>query len=756
MRKVFLCLLPALFQLNFSNAQSFYDVNTIQDIRIYFGFSNWDYRMDTATAGADTYTIADSVLINGTKFINVGVKYKGNSSYNANRAKNPLHIKLDKVLKQDYQGYDDIKLSNGWSDPSMQREVLSYHIARRYMDAAKANWAKVYINGSYYGIMTNCQSYDGHFLDESYYSSKYAQFKCNPLTVGGTGSNLDYLGTTVGSYTSKYEQQSSGSTDWTQLINLCDTLKNNVAAIEKVLDVDRALWMLAFNDVLVNLDSYSGNFRQNYYLYRDHQNKWNTAVWDLNMSFGSFTQAGGTVGNLQLSGMQNMSPIIHKSETGWPLIYKLLNVPMYERMYIAHMRTINNENFANADYKIYANAWKAMIDNAVQTDPNYLSTYTNFQNSLTNTSTGGMGQPQVGIYTLMDQRAIYLNGTSQFTAATPTISAISASVPTPAYGSTVTITANVVNRNAVYLGYRYFKPDHFVRVQMFDDGLHNDGAAGDNVYGADVPVNSLEIQYYIYAENANAGMFSPERAEHEFYTINATIPMASPSDLAINEYAVNNISGISNEEGKYKDWVEIYNKNPNALGLANIYLSDSLTLLNKWKFPANAFITGNGYLLVWADDKDSMMLEHHTNFNLNAAGDRIIISDGSSVIGDSVSFGPQIVDEDWSRCPDGTGVFVNPLAITPRASNSCAPTGINEVLLSNGMVIAPNPGSGLVKLFYSDGIDSYEVMNAEGQILLSDSHISSDNTEIDLSAFSNGLYLVRVNKGKTLRLIVQH
>ena len=38
---------------------------------------------------------------------------------------------------------------------------------------------------------------------------------------------------------------------------------------EKVLDVDRALWMLAFNNVLVNLDSYSGAFRQNYYLYHD-------------------------------------------------------------------------------------------------------------------------------------------------------------------------------------------------------------------------------------------------------------------------------------------------------------------------------------------------------------------------------------------------------------------------------------------------------------------------------------------------------
>ena len=54
---------------------------------------------------------------------------------------------------------------------------------------------------------------------------------------------------------------------------------------------------------------------------------------------------------------------------------------------------------------------------------------------------------------------------------------------------------------------------------MYDDGLHNDGAASDNIYGADIIINSLITEYYIYAENADAGMFSPERAEHEFYTL---------------------------------------------------------------------------------------------------------------------------------------------------------------------------------------------------------------------------------------------
>ena len=34
----------------------------------------------------------------------------------------------------------------------------------------------------------------------------------------------------------------------------------------------------------------------------------------------------------------------------------------------------------------------------------------------------------------------------------------------------------------------------------------------------------IRDRYYVYAENANAGMFSPQRAEHEFYTANLSPP----------------------------------------------------------------------------------------------------------------------------------------------------------------------------------------------------------------------------------------
>ena len=202
MRKFIFVLL--LFASGNLVAQSFYDISTIQEVKIYFGFTNWDYRLDTAKAGAEDYIPADSVVINGTLLPNCGVKFKGNSSYSSTRAKNPLHIKLDEYQNQDYQGYEDIKLGNGFTDNSMIREPLSYQILRQYMDAPLSNFAKVYINGNYYGIMTNAQDINEQFLLPHYYSTERTFVKCNPVNAGpgsGNGSSLEYNGCLL--YTSR-------------------------------------------------------------------------------------------------------------------------------------------------------------------------------------------------------------------------------------------------------------------------------------------------------------------------------------------------------------------------------------------------------------------------------------------------------------------------------------------------------------------------------------------------------------------------
>ena len=81
--------------------QAFYSINTIQKIEINFQQPNWDYQLDTSKTGADNYLLASWVKINGVQLDSVGVKYKGNSSYDSTYIKNPLHISIDEFKNQE-------------------------------------------------------------------------------------------------------------------------------------------------------------------------------------------------------------------------------------------------------------------------------------------------------------------------------------------------------------------------------------------------------------------------------------------------------------------------------------------------------------------------------------------------------------------------------------------------------------------------------------------------------------------------------
>jgi len=155
MSKNTLLLLLSIFSISNLPAQGLYDSATITLIEIDFSQSNWDYMLDTAKAGSEGYIMSQTVTINGVSFDSVGVKYKGNSTYQPNQSKNPWHIELDTYKNQNYQGFTDIKLSNVAKDPSFLREVLSYEIARKYMVAPKANYAVVYVNGNQIGLYTS-------------------------------------------------------------------------------------------------------------------------------------------------------------------------------------------------------------------------------------------------------------------------------------------------------------------------------------------------------------------------------------------------------------------------------------------------------------------------------------------------------------------------------------------------------------------------------------------------------------------------
>jgi hypothetical protein len=729
-----------------TKAQVLYDLNTIQKIEIYFSQPNWDYQLDTAKAGADGYIMADSVFVNGTFFDSVGVKYKGNVSYNASYVKNPLHLALDEFKAQTYEGFKDIKLGNNYSDPSMIREVLAYNILGNYMDCPRSNFAQVYINGSYIGVYSNEESINKQFLSNHFYSSSGTFFKCNPIINPSptTKCNLRYLSADSSSYFNFYELKSTYG--WNDLVNLCDTVTNHVMQLVDVMDLDRAIWMLAFNNVLVNLDSYTGAFAQNYYLYKDKTNHYNPIVWDLNMCFGGFPYIGSgasSLGQLFIYQEQQLPLTIHSTDVYWPLIRDIVGDAFRKKMYVAHMRTIANEFFANNNYETTAAQMQALVDTAVQSDTNKFYTYTDFQNGMTaNVASGTDTIP--GISTLMDARVAYLQSTVDFNYSTPSISSVIPDNSSPSYNSTVTITTTVTNATAVYLGYRFDQEKKFVRIPMYDDGAHNDGASGDNVYGGSFVMNAVRAQYYIYAENTNAGMFSPERAEHDFYTLNANIPSPNAGDIVLNEFMADNTAYNLSDYSEYADWIELYNNTSSSLSLLGLYLSDDILNQTKYHFPDTAVIQPHSYLIVWADEKSTSSSYLHCNFKLSSLGEQLLFSDNFGTILDSVSFGVQDSNVTTGRCPDGIGGFT--VLSSPTFNTTNCVVGIEEINSTSSLFIYPNPSKDYftVKSLAGGKALMLEIRNLAGELVFSE-NLPNGVTSVVNHNLPSGFYIVSVN-----------
>lgn len=729
----------------------FYDLNTIQTIEITFTQPNWDYMLDTSKSGSEGYVMASQVIINGVAFDSVGVKYKGNSSYSANQVKNPFHIELDTYKEQDYQGYKDIKLGNGFKDPSFLREVLSYKVLRNYMPAPESNFANVYINNVLIGLYSNSESIGKRYVNSHFGSKSNTLIKCNPIGGAGPGTtnlpNLKYLGSDSSLYYSSYEMKSDHG--WSDLLDLCDTLANHITAVDQVININQSLWMLAFDNILVNLDSYLGGFSQNYYLYRDDFGIFQPMVWDLNESFGSFAMTG-TINLNNTTAKQQMTHLLHQNDTNWPLVKNLLSNPTYKRMYLAHMRTILTENFSNNSYYTDAQTLQSLISSSVSADLNKFYSYSNFISNLNSDVNYGMGSAP-GLSNLMNGRSTYLSALADFTATQPAISAISVSNNQPAVGSTVNITAGITNASAtgVMLAYRRADFAPFVYIAMADDGLHGDGAANDGVFGCTVPVNSSRTDYFLYAENTSAGIFSPLRAEMEYYSIVSQI--AGLNDLVINEFMASNSSTVVDQDGDYDDWIEIYNRSSQAISLDSVFLSDSYNNPQKWKFPANTVIAPNSYLIIWADD-DSLQLGLHANYKLSASGERIILSGESGFVIDSISFGVQTTDISMQRCPNGSGAFVL-ASPSPGLSNYCNTSVAEEKPPLNSSVY-PNPFSG--KLHIDAGgemIKAVRIINMTGRDMYTWKGDSDYDLELDLSDLPNGLYVIILNDSSTHKII---
>ncbi len=496
----------------------FYATDVIRQINIRFAQDNWQYLLDSLRLNGDGMLLAD-LEVDGQTYEYVGVRFRKSKAFKPESRRNGLYIKLDYINKtQNIEGHSHIVLSDALRDPSMVREVLGYEIARQYMPAPKANYAKVSINGGLYGLMVNIEPLDEGFLNRHYGSAEGAFFSARPHDYyerephgcrQGIGGSLQY---DENPECNMYRFDLRSKAGWDDLHELTRVLKEEPGKIEQVLDVDRVLWMLAFNNAIVNLYSYTGKYSDNYHLYQLPGGQFTPILGDLNFAFGSFKNTG--VGSdLKLKQLQELDPLLHADNIQKPLIATLLQEEKYRKMYLSHLRSILYDYLVSGKYAQRAKALQQMIQTDFMSDPGKYYTFEQFNRSLTETI--GEHSRIPGIVQLLEKRADFLKKHKALANFPPDIREVKV-LGRQKYSNVRVEVFSVQARverlpKRVYLMYRFSEEEPFRSVRMRDDGRSNDGQAGDGVYGATIAPQSGEtnFEYYIVAENLNMISYSP-------------------------------------------------------------------------------------------------------------------------------------------------------------------------------------------------------------------------------------------------------
>jgi spore coat protein CotH len=196
----------------------------------------------------------------------VGVRLKGQASFEPIGRKPALRIRFDKYVKrQHFFGLRRLTLNNMAQDPSMVRERLAHHVFRKAgLVAPLCNSARVFVNGSYFGLYANVQTIDRVFV-----RTHFEPVHGNLYDISREYYRIDLVPGWKPYFVLKTNRAENDTSDLDELIRTIDAPPPAfVLAAESVVDLDQWLAVGAVQAVNADWDSYFFG-PNNYSLYHD-------------------------------------------------------------------------------------------------------------------------------------------------------------------------------------------------------------------------------------------------------------------------------------------------------------------------------------------------------------------------------------------------------------------------------------------------------------------------------------------------------
>lgn len=170
-----------------------FDTDSVISVNILMDDADWNAMLENATT--EEYYQCD-VEVNGTTFYRVAIRPKGNTSLTS-IASDPTTDRYSFKLEFDHYvdgqtcfGLDKLILNNNYADATNMKEALIYDMYQ-YLgaDASLYNYAKISVNGEYWGVYLALEAVEDSFMLRNYGAQSGELYKPDSMDMGG-GKNF--------------------------------------------------------------------------------------------------------------------------------------------------------------------------------------------------------------------------------------------------------------------------------------------------------------------------------------------------------------------------------------------------------------------------------------------------------------------------------------------------------------------------------------------------------------------------------------
>lgn len=343
-----------------------FDTSQVLDINIVMDDADWQAMLDNALA--EEYVECD-VEVAGQTFCQVGIRPKGNTSLSAvyndpDTSRYSFKLEFDHYVEgQTCFGLDKLILNNNYADATSMKEALVYDLyAALGADASLYNYAKVSVNGEYWGLYLALEGVEDSFMLRNYGAENGRLYKPENMGQGGgSGSDLNYTDDDPDHYSAIWEGEvtDASSSDHKRVIAALKNISQGIA-LEQSMDTDNLLRYAAVHIFSVNDDSLSGSMAHNYYLYESN-GRLNLLPWDYNLAFGGMGAMGGDATDA-------VNSPIDDAWNSTDFFDALLADETYHDAYEACLEEVT-DYVLNGGFEAFYTRTRSLIDSLVETDP---------------------------------------------------------------------------------------------------------------------------------------------------------------------------------------------------------------------------------------------------------------------------------------------------------------------------------------------------------------------------------------------------